>query len=643
MTSSPPDAPPTAEFLASVVECSDDAIITKDLNGHVTSWNESAERIFGYTAAEMIGNPISILAAPDRIDEMPDILGRVTQGDRIEHYQTLRKTKDGRILHISLTVSPVKDATGRIVGASKIARDITEQVRAGERLAELNAALVKSEAQARQTRDWLETMLKGIGDAVIATDANGRITLLNAVAESLTGWRQDDAIGRPLDEVFVISNEETGATVENPAGRALREGRIVGLANHTCLTAKDGRRIPIDDSAAPFRSPDGTIQGVVLVFRDITTRKDAEQRLTALRDQLVSVTDSMAAAVTRCSCDFRYVWVSGAYASWLRRPKNQIEGRYIRDVIGEKGFEEIRPYMERALTGEKVEYTTRVNFLGPGIRWIQAVYVPTCLQGQVDGWIAVVTDITDTVRYEEQLRAANGELARANTDLNQFAFAASHDLQEPLRMITSYSQLLLKGYRGQLNGQAETYVQWITEGTRRMRDLLADLLAYTQVTAGGQAAGEPVDLNLVFQETLENCKATIQETGASVTRDPLPVVPGHNPHFMQLFQNLIGNALKYRSERPPRIHVSAVKEGGNWRLGVADNGIGIDPQYHPKIFGVFKRLHGSTIPGTGVGLAICQRVVERGGGRIWVESHEGQGATFYFTLPAVKASVAHGT
>ena len=252
----------------------------------------------------------------------------------------------------------------------------------------------------------------------------------------------------------------------------------------------------------------------------------------------------------------------------------------------------------------------------------------------MDGWIAVVTDITETVRYEEQLRVANAELTRANADLNQFAFAASHDLQEPLRMITSYSQLLMKGYRGQLDGQAETCVQWITEGTQRMQDLLRDLLAYTQVTGGGQEAVEPVDLNLVFQQTLENCKAAIEESHASITSDPLPVVPGHNPHFMQLFQNLIGNALKYRSERPPRIHVSAVKEGGIWRLSVADNGIGFDPRYSERIFRLFKRLHGrQDYSGNGIGLALCARIIAHYGGRIWAEAQLGVGATFRFTLP----------
>jgi PAS domain S-box-containing protein len=605
------NARPTPEFLASVVEHSDDAIITKDLNGRVTSRNKSAEWIFGYTAAEMIGNTISILAALEQIDEMPDILRRVGRGERIDQYQTLRRTKDGRIPHVSLTVSPVKDTPGRIIGASKIARGITEQVRAAERLAELNAALLNSEAQARQARDWLETMLQGIGDALIATDANGGITLWNAVAESLTEWCHEEATGRSWDEVFVISNEETGATVKNPVHRGMGEGRIIGLANHTLLAARDGRLIPIDDSAAPFRNPEGKILGVLL-FRDVIARKYGERQLIDRNDQPSSIADNMAAGVTPCSSDFRYIWVSSAYASWLRRSKDQIEGYYIQHIIGEQAYAVILPYMESVL-----------------------IYVPTWSQGQVDGWTAVVIDITDTVRYEEQLRDAHAELARANLDLSQFAFTASHDLQEP-RLITSYSQLLMKGYRGQLGGDAATCVECITAATKRV----GELLAHAQVT--GEESAEPVDLSLVFRQMLENSKAAIEESPASVTRGPLPVVPGHNPHFVQLFQNLIGNALKYRSERPPRIHVSALNEDGMWRLAVADNGIGIDPQYHQSVFGVFDGLHAKTIPGAGIGLAICQRAVERSGGRIWVESQPGQGATFCFTLSPLRETAAHG-
>lgn len=224
------------------------------------------------------------------------------------------------------------------------------------------------------------------------------------------------------------------------------------------------------------------------------------------------------------------------------------------------------------------------------------------------------------------------ELRRANEDLKQFAFAASHDLQEPLRMITVYSQLLVKGYPGPLEGEAVVCLDFITKGTKQMRDLLMDLLSYAETGAEGANADEAVDLNTILEKVKQNLKVAIEENSALITNEPLPKIEGQQAHFVQLFQNLVSNAIKYRGEQPPRIHISAEQWENGWRFEVADNGIGIPPEYHSQIFGVFKRLHGQAIPGTGMGLAICQRVVERHNGRIWVESQPGEGTKFYFTL-----------
>jgi light-regulated signal transduction histidine kinase (bacteriophytochrome) len=238
---------------------------------------------------------------------------------------------------------------------------------------------------------------------------------------------------------------------------------------------------------------------------------------------------------------------------------------------------------------------------------------------------------------EDKLRVSNAALLRANEDLRQFAFAASHDLQEPLRMTTTYSQLLIDSYKGSLAGDAELFVRYITEGTKRMRVLLSDLLAYAQIGETHEAS-RPISLDAARQKALENCRAAIDESKAAVESDELPVANGYEPHFVQLFQNLIGNAIKYRSEKPPRIIISVRQDGEQWLFVVRDNGIGIDPEYHKQVFGVFKRLHGKEIPGTGIGLAICKRVVERYGGNIWVESRIGEGSAFYFTLPVSRGA-----
>jgi signal transduction histidine kinase len=222
------------------------------------------------------------------------------------------------------------------------------------------------------------------------------------------------------------------------------------------------------------------------------------------------------------------------------------------------------------------------------------------------------------------------ELSRANADLQQFAYSASHDLQEPLRVVALYSQLLQRRYGGQLDTDAEEYIGYLLRGARQMQQLITDLLVYTQTTTVDGELESVTDVCVVLQRVL----TSVEPQSGTVTADPLPLVKVREIHVQQVLQNLIGNAIKYRSDRHPEIHIWAEPQRDYWLFSVRDNGIGIDPQYSTRIFGIFKRLHGQKYPGTGIGLAICQRIVERYGGRIWVESAPGQGSTFRFTLPA---------
>jgi len=376
--------------------------------------------------------------------------------------------------------------------------------------------LQRSEEESRLARDLLQTTISSIGDGVISTDTNGNVISLNPVAQSLTGWTAEQAYGKPLEEIFDIRNEETGVPAENPIRRALREGRIVGLANHTALTAKDGRIIPIDDSAAPIRSAKGDVAGVVLVFRDITQRREAE-------------------------------------------------------------------LMERKATAK-------------------------------------------LARHSELLEKTNAEL-------QHFAYAASHDLREPLRTITAYTQLVQLRSRFQLDPKSAECLQFIVAAAERMGLLIDALLDYSKAGEVTHRPLSPVPMDEVLASALGNLNGSIEENQAVVTHDPLPVITGDKTHLEQLVQNLIGNALKYRRQDPPCIHVAARQSGREWLFAVSDNGQGIPSQYQTQIFELFKRLHGQQYAGTGIGLATCKRLVERYGGRIWVESEIGQGSTFFFTLP----------
>jgi hypothetical protein len=354
-----------ASLLASIVESSDDAIVSKSLEGIIMSWNQGAERLFGYTAAEVIGKSINILIPPDRVEEEPRILARLRRGERVDHFETIRLHKDGSRLNVSLTISPVKDAQGLVVGASKVARDITERV-----------------------------------------------------------------------------------------------------------------------------------------------------------------------------------------------------------------------------------------------------------------------------RQEKALQVANAALHQTNSDLQLFAYSASHDLQEPVRMMRVYGELLQQTFGGQLGQAGDEFIRQTVEGATRMDKLLQSLRTYMQVSETCHPPLEETDAGEVLNKTLLNLKAAIEESGASITVGALPRVHMHEFQIEQLFQNLIANALRYR-KGVPRIKIAATLEDKNWLFSVQDNGIGMEPQFKDQIFGAFKRLHtNSQYPGAGMGLAICQRIVERAGGRIWVESEPGKGSTFYFTIPA---------
>jgi PAS domain S-box-containing protein len=248
--------------------------------------------------------------------------------------------------------------------------------------------------------------------------------------------------------------------------------------------------------------------------------------------------------------------------------------------------------------------------------------------------LSSVVDIAARKKAEEALRRAAEDLKRSNEELEQFAYVASHDLQEPLRMVIGFLNLLEERYKPQLDENATKYINFAVDGARRMSQLISDLLAYSRVEHIG-ANIQPVDLNKILGSATANLRNSIQESSAQITNDELPTVPGNSTRLTQLFQNLMGNAIKFRREGvPPQIHIGCRMERDHWLLSVKDNGIGVAPEYKDKIFMIFQRLHGrEKYPGTGIGLAICKKIVERHGGSIWIESNSGEGSAFFFTLP----------
>ena len=254
-------------------------------------------------------------------------------------------------------------------------------------------------------------------------------------------------------------------------------------------------------------------------------------------------------------------------------------------------------------------------------------------EGNVEYYDGIIEDITERKHAEEQLKKMNTELMRSNEDLQQFAYVASHDLQEPLRMVSSYVQLLARRYRDKLDEDAHDFIDFAVDGVTRMQTLINDLLQYSRVSTRGKPFTQ-TNISKVLEKTIRNLKVALEESGAVIKYKSLPTVPADESQLLQVFQNLIGNSIKFRGNNPPEIHVSAKKQNNHWVFSIRDNGIGIEPQYSDRIFVIFQRLHRKKeYPGSGIGLTISKKIIERHGGGIWFESEPGKGTTFYFTLP----------
>ena len=510
-----------------------------------------------------------------------------------------------------------------------------------------------AEESEREQRREFETTLASIGDAVVATDAQGRIKFVNDVARGLLRYPDTELFGRPLDQVFRVVNEHTRQPVEGPVAKVLKEGNIVGLANHTILIAGDGAEIPLDDSGAPVRDKDGKIRGVVLVFRDVTERRGAErlleERAAALREsehQFRTLANALPQMAWMAKADGWIFWYNDRWYEYTGASPAEMEG-WGWQAVHDPGV--LPDVLQR--WGVSISTGTPFEMVHP-LRGKDGIYRPFLTRmiplrdsdGKIVRWLGTNTDVGEQLRVEQGLRESeahlerlNGELARSNADLQQFAFVASHDLQEPLRMITSYAQLLARKYPTETDEEAQMLVSNIVSGTARIRNLLTDLLQYAEIGAHRQEQKDQIaDLAAVIDHVKQNLKDAIEASGAVIECSPLPTVEADGTYLTPLFQNLASNAIKYHNSQAPHIRISAEQVGGELRFAVADNGIGIEPEYHRKIFDVFQRLHGRDVPGTGLGLAICKRVVERYGGRIWVESQPGMGSTFFFTLPAAK-------
>ncbi|HUA36167.1 MAG TPA: CHASE3 domain-containing protein [Candidatus Binataceae bacterium] len=497
---------------------------------------------------------------------------------------------------------------------------------AASRARQLDAAELKLTANT----EVLQSVFASMGEGVIVSLQDEAEPQLNPAARQLLGIA--DAPGgfaRWLAGAEIVSEPE-GRLSNGASPFAL----IANGANRDDieLTIRDGggsmRRFVA--SLRPLRDEKSAIRGGVLVFRDDTERKRLEESQGALA-AIVSATPD--AVVSIAPDGMIRSWNRGAEAMYGHTATEAVGQFYETLVVSEDLRPEFRAALRRVASGDcSVQFETR-RLRKTGIEFDASITdFPIADETGRVSIGSIARDVTESKRVERELIARTEELSRSNGELEQFAYVASHDLQEPLRMVTSYLQLIAGRYRGKLDSDADEFIAFAVDGATRMKQLIDDLLHFSR--AGQAPRHEPVDMNRVRDEAVANLHLAIDEAKAHITSDTLPTLLGDPVRMRELLQNLLENAVKFRAEKPPEIHVGCVRHANEYIFSVRDNGIGIAPQYQERIFVMFRRLHGrEAYRGTGIGLAICKRVVERLHGRIWVESAPGTGATFFFSIP----------
>ena len=632
------------ERLRSVLRSSATGTFEFDLLAGEGRWNDVEFELLGLKPGDAPGNPETFFrhVHPDDVEALRAAWETALQtGELDADFRIVRADGQERWLAGKGRFTFEPGAGGPPVRFLGVNFDITERKLAEQRLfaatQRLTALMNALPVGVSFSDDATCEHITG-NPAVLAQFGVGQADNLSASATDA------EAPGR---QVRFFRDGELITDAELPLQRAVAENAEI-LPMELEVRLPGGRTWYAVASGAPIRDAQGRVTGGVAVTMDITARRLAEKKLQQSEALYRSIGESIDYGVWVCDPDGRNTYASESFLRMAGITQEQCSNFGWGDVLHlDDADRTIAAWQECVRTGGIWDIEHRVR--GADGQWhdVLARGVPVRdEQGEITGWVGINLDISRRKRAEnnlreneERLRGMVEELARSNKELEQFAYVASHDLQEPLRMVTAFTGLLADRYRDRLDARADEYIAYALEGATRMQKLIDDLLAYSRL--GGTTVGLPVtNAAEALRNALTNLEESLAATGAEVTADPLPTVAADATLLAQVFQNLIGNSVKYRrTDVVLEIHVGAERRQGEWLLSVRDNGIGIDPQYFDRIFEIFQRLHSrKEYPGTGVGLAICRKVVERHGGRIWVESRLGQGSTFSFTIPDAPAA-----
>jgi len=627
--------------LAAIVASSGDAIISKTLKGIVTTWNDAAEQLFGYKAEEMIGQPVIRLIPAEAQDQERDILSRISRGERIEHYETVRCRKDGSRVNVSLAISPLFDAHGKVIGASKIARDITQPKLAERAMAHLAAIVTSSD------------------DAIISKDLNGTVMSWNLAAERLFGYRADEMIGQSVIKLIPEDRHDEERRILDMVSR----GEVVETYE-TIRRRKDGTDVHVSLTVSPLFDGQGRVIGASKIARDITEQVQHEQALTQSRERLRQALQYQEAIFSNIGEGLYTVNRQGLVVSMNQAAerlfgwtKDELVGRKMHDVTHHM-HPNGRPFPAADCAGLQVFLTgvSLVNqedvFIRRDGSFFQVVYSASPIRSgdEITGLVVVFRDVTEEKRAEDALRdrdraltTANDELvhqkaglAEANKELQSFSYSVSHDLRAPLRTIDAYVRIVEEDHGPELNDEVRRCLGIVKKAAGQAGELIDDLLEFSRLGRIGMDL-RPTKMTELAREAAEEYNLTQYRPAVDLTIRDLPTCNGDWRLLKLVWANLLSNAFKFTRDRASaHIEIGWLpddRKPGACVYYVKDNGVGFDMKYVHKLFGVFQRLHlKDEFEGTGVGLAIVQRIVQRHGGRVWAEGKPDGGATFFFSL-----------
>ncbi|MGB6882465.1 MAG: PAS domain S-box protein [Candidatus Acidiferrum sp.] len=605
-----------------LLEAAPDAMVVVNQTGEIVLLNVQAEKQFGYSRDELVGQKVKNII-PEGFAERLIADGTRSAAEALAQQigtgiELIALRKNRSQFPIEIMLSPLESAEGTLVTAA--IRDISVRKAAEKHLAQMEGRY--------------RGLLEAAPDAMVVVNQTGEIVLLNVQAEKQFGYSRDELVGQKVKNIIPEGfAERLIADGTRTAAEALAQQ--IGTGIELIARRKNRTEFPIEIMLSPLESAEGTL--VTAAIRDISVRKTAEKHLAQMEGRYRGLLEAAPDAMVVVNQNGAIVLLNVQAEKQFGYSRDELVGQKVKNIIPE-GFAErlVADALRSVEDALAQQIGTGIELNGKrknGSEFPIEIMLSPLESAEGILVTMAVRDITTRKKAEADLLSKVEELNRSNEELGQFAYIASHDLQEPLRMVASYTQLLSRRYKGKLDSDADEFIAFAVDGASRMQRLIQDLLAYSRVGTKGRDLLD-VSSEEALQRALINLRHAIEEKGALVTHDPLPPVLADEMQLIQLFQNLVGNAIKYQSSGIPKVHISAAKNGGKkWTFSVRDNGLGIDPQYFEKIFGMFQRLHKrEEFAGTGIGLAICKKIVERHGGNISVESRLGHGSTFRFAL-----------